>query len=264
MDTISSPSPLVFDKQHIAQLILQDLQREDVFPVGALCAAKHVSNEIEAHLIEVLNKDYVSVKKGGDTSIMSFYALYLLNEFRSKKLYPILLRIFYLTEEQLDIFIGDALTEALARMTAANFSGTVETFFEIFENKKLYEFARTAALDVILLLFIHDTVDHNLVISHIETRLKKAIETEDFEDVTELVSFVMDARIQKLYDLAYYAFDHDLIDLMHYDRKWFEERCNEPIEKDYKFHNFIDSAYLDLKSWTSLGKLKPIALGGFL
>jgi hypothetical protein len=49
---------------------------------------------------------------------------------------------------------------------------------------------------------------------------------------------------------------------MHYDKEFFEKEFKSPIEKDYKFHNFIDRAYDKLKSRAGFQELRAVALGG--
>lgn len=250
-------------KENVA-LVLHDLNRENVFPAGALIYAKNIKNELEPYLLEVLEKGIEDVKNYESVTSAPFFALFLLNEFRSPKLYPILLKIFYLDEEQLGELIGDALTECLGRITAANFTGSVAKLWAIFDDLDLYEFARTAALNALLILFLHDN-NAKKIMDDLEIRLKSFIKNgdeDDIEDVTHLVDMIIEGRMSALYYLGQEAFAKNMIDLRYFDRIWFDRKIQEPLDKNRLHHNFIGSAYDEIRRWSSFQQEPCIALGG--
>lgn len=251
--------------KELAQIILSDLNTANVFPAGALVNAKYVHKELEPHLLADLSHAIEAVKRGEDPSRMSFFSLYLLNEFRTPELYPLLMKILRLNEPQLDRLIGDTLTEGIARMIAANFNGIADELWEIFDDQTLYEYARNAAVTGLLILVLHHKIAYEPTVAQVRARFVERMEAKHVKELTELMVFIMHTRMFELYDLVQEAFERNLIELFFYgDHECFEKRCALPRDLSYKHHNFIDGAFDELRWWSGMQTKMPIGLGGRL
>lgn len=252
---------MIIDKEIVAQRILESLDNVEVFPEGALRYAAQVKKELEPHLIAALNNALDDIK---DPSIESesdipFFALFLLGEFCTKAAYPIFLRIFLLSEDELEDLIGDAVTEILPQATAACFDGDMQDLLSLFDNKELYEFARIAALHTVRILLLQGIIGVDQVVSEIESRLKKAINSGNSGDITWLIDFIDDCKLHTLYHMVREAFDLELVDLTFYSREDFEGSCAEEINLNVPWHNFIGSACAELRGWSSFKDLPKLS-----
>jgi len=84
------------------------------------------------------------------------YALYLLAEFQEPRAFPLIIKMARLPE--LDLLLGDGITEALPKALAATFSGELRDFYPLVEDRQADEFARGGALVAMGILCVQDRV----------------------------------------------------------------------------------------------------------
>ena len=132
------------------------------YPRDAVDAVLARREEAIPQLLQVLERLPVLYAKGEwDLEWMIHeYALYLLSEFGERRAFPLILEISRLPD--LDDLLGDGITEALPKTLAATFSGELNAFYPLIEDRQADEFARGSALDAIGILFKQERITRSV------------------------------------------------------------------------------------------------------
>lgn len=121
-------------------------------PRQALAEAACQREAITPYLLDAVNTIYQKVQEVGEEVCddpsygLSFYALYLLSQFREQRAFPIYLQILTLDEDCLDMVLGDALTETMPNVLYSAFNGDIVALQAVIADDTLEPFARDAAL----------------------------------------------------------------------------------------------------------------------
>lgn len=121
-------------------------------PKQALAEAARQREAITPYLLDAINTVYQKVQEIGDEVCddpsydLSYYALFLLAQFREQRAFPVFLQILTLDEDCLDMVLGDALTETMPSVLYSTFNGDVSALQAVIANDTLRPFARSAAL----------------------------------------------------------------------------------------------------------------------
>lgn len=121
-------------------------------PKQALAEAARQREAITPYLLDAVNTVYQKVQEIGDEVCddpsydLSYYALFLLAQFREQRAFPVFLQILTLDEDCLDMVLGDALTETMPSVLYSTFNGDVSALQAVIANDTLRPFARSAAL----------------------------------------------------------------------------------------------------------------------
>ena len=136
--------------------ILKELSvfgQDQPVPKQALAEAARQREAITPYLLDAINTVYQKVQEIGDEVCddpsydLSYYALFLLAQFREQRAFPILLNLLTLDDEDLlDIVLGDTLTENMPSALYSTFNGDVSALQAVIANNTLRPFARCAAL----------------------------------------------------------------------------------------------------------------------
>jgi hypothetical protein len=81
-----------------------------------------------------------------DEATLLFRGLYILGGRRDPQAFEPLLRLLHRPPDEVEWLLGDAITEALARIAAGIFDGNVEALFAVIVDRRLDEFVREALL----------------------------------------------------------------------------------------------------------------------
>jgi len=130
--------------------------------------------------------------------------MFLLAEFKEKKAFPYLLSLLRLPEEDVDFIFGDTLTEDLKRILLSTFNGkNMQMLLDIIENQELFEWARAAALDAYMFLYMEGYVSREEFISYIRSLIYDKLRgDESYVMNTAIVGCIIDThRIEDKYDL---------------------------------------------------------------
>jgi hypothetical protein len=120
------------------------------FPCAAVEFASSHRDEVAPHLIEALTQ-IVSVPAiaNDDNYLLHLYALYLLAAWRDTRAYAPMIALGYLSEANLDLVLGDLLTDGYERCLASVCDGDVQPLQALFEDTQASHWARMAGLDAI-------------------------------------------------------------------------------------------------------------------
>jgi len=124
------------------------------FPMDAMRAAVEQREVITPELLRVLEsvaEDAVSYAERKDY-MLHLFALYLLAQFREKRAYAPIIKMFSAPgETPFDLF-GDTVTEGLSRILASVYDGNPAPLRGLVGSDEVNEYVRSAALDAFLVL----------------------------------------------------------------------------------------------------------------
>ena len=134
--------------------IMRDLARDDIFPKAAMAEARARSEEmvpIFVDLVSRLARQPISEMK--DSDLMSLIPIFhMLGEWQEPRAYRPLVQMLARPTNVIDHLLGDAVTETSFRVIAGTFDGDLQPLFDVIDNKKADEFARTALMSALVLI----------------------------------------------------------------------------------------------------------------
>jgi len=124
------------------------------FPMQAMRAAIQQREAITPELLRVVetvaeNPEQYARREGHELHI---FALYLLAQFREKRAYPFIVKMFSAPGETAFELAGDTVTERLNRIFASVYDGNALPLRELVENEAANEYVRDAAVDAFVVL----------------------------------------------------------------------------------------------------------------
>src|SRR6266478_4997423 len=84
--------------------------------------------------------------------MLSVFALYLLAQFREKRAYPAIVKMFSAPGETSYELVGDTVTEGLKQILASVYDGNPAPLHGLIEDEEANEYVRDAAINAILVL----------------------------------------------------------------------------------------------------------------
>lgn len=230
------PSDVLLD----VDAILEALQTAcpGTLPTEAIRSAQQQPEAVTPRLLEVL-KDAISQHRAGDTpeGDAHLIALYLLVEFETPEVLPLILELFALADDGADMLFGDALNDDGARMLAMLVDERTEAIDELIRNPNLDMFRRWTAAAVFPQLVLNGKLTREAAAARLEEHLRWAIDVGDEEATTGLVDALCNLAVPSSLPLIKRAFEAELID---------DSMINWPeIEKEFKAG---DERYLEWRS----------------
>lgn len=121
-------------------------------PKQVLAEAARQREAITPYLLDAINTVYQKVQEIGDEVCddpaydLSYYALFLLAQFREQRAFPKLLQLLTLDEDALDIVLGDAVSEVMPKALYSTYNDGIQALQAVIANDVLSPYARGAAL----------------------------------------------------------------------------------------------------------------------
>jgi len=146
----------------------------------------------------------------------------------------------------IDLFLCDLTTETLSSVLASTFTGDLNAILSIIKNQHLYEFARGAAIDALVVLYKHDVISREKIISIFDSFFDELYDDHS-PTPSILVSNCCDIHATELTDKINKYFKANIIDegFISYEdiQENFSMSYEEAMEKFYKeyFHNMMNN-----------------------
>lgn len=123
-------------------------------PIEALEAAVARKDEITPELLRIVENAVRDARQLAQQPERSahIYALYLLAQFRERRAYPLIVRLFSLPDELPFEVAADVITEDLDRILASVSGGDLSGMAELVGNERVNEYVRAAALRAMVVL----------------------------------------------------------------------------------------------------------------
>lgn len=224
-------------------------------PREALAEAVRQREAVTPYLLDALDKVYEGVQKEREeiwddpAYDLSYYAFFLLSQFREKRAYPKVLRILTLDPEALDIVLGDLVTST-GDILYSTYDGELAPALAVISDAKLDPFARGAALSLLEGLYRDGRLPRETLDELLRGYLEALGEGEDDSVFGgTLVSMIADCDLYELAEDVREAFRQDKIDLLRlgdFDG-FFDELYNESRRGDET--KTIDDTASELSGW---------------
>lgn len=201
---------------------------------------EEIISEKETYIPELLSvaedvrvnyKKYIEKNTGN--YLGHIYAFYLLAQFRVMAFYPVFVDILKLPEDDLDVLLGDFLTEDSGRILASLYDkpDDITLLKELIEDENVYIYARGQAARALTMLALCESVKREDVLEYYKSLLKHAIDGADYHPyvITEIICCSEDLYPDALYDDIKQAYEQnivltDIIRLENIDRTMGQDR----------------------------------------
>ena len=236
--------------------IMRDLARDDIFPKAAMTEARARSEEMVPIFVDMISHlARQSISEMKDSDLMTFIPIFhMLGEWQEPRAYRPLVQMLARPTNVIDHLLGDALTETSFRVIAGTFDGDLQPLFDVIENKKADEFARTALMNALVLIAQLHPTQRPVIEDYFRTFRQRcpkassdvltgwtdAVANLGLEDMSETVRVVFD---KGLIPKNYCNFGHFLEDL-----GATLEANGSPANRRYQ-NSLITDAIEDLSKW---------------
>jgi len=227
--------------------ILKELEYgRGYFPYEAVQEAIRRKDEIIPELIKILEYTEKNIHKieNDPDYVAHMFAMFLLAQFREKRAYPLVVKIFSHPGETSEKIAGDFVTEHLARVLASLSNGDTTLIKQLIENRKAYEYVRAAALQALLILVINGQMSREELIDYFKSLVREKLERKPSIIWIDLALFSSYLCAEELYEDIKLACQKGLIensffsmeDFDEYLAKGWEKSLEElKSERDYRF-----------------------------
>ena len=164
--------------EEIIELLYSD--NENKFNYEAVEMARKNKGEINDYLlkeIEKINKD-IDDNKIEYMPLFFDYAVFLLTEFKEKRLYPLLINL--LNKEKINAFnfYGDGLMEKLPSVLVTVYDGNINLINKVLENKKVDSYIKEMLIKTYIYFYENNIISKD----EIETYIRKLIKLYENSD----------------------------------------------------------------------------------
>ncbi|MBI2792219.1 MAG: DUF1186 domain-containing protein [Gammaproteobacteria bacterium] len=250
-------SPKKKDDIHTIDDILDDLDYLLAgFPEAAIEAAIEKQNEMIPILLDILDdalKDYDLLESD---CLAPIYAMYLLAKFREKRAFPKIIEILELPDQSAELILGpDGVTDyGIKNIIASTFDGDLKRIYNLIEDRKAFEYSRSAGINVLLALYATNQISYESVIEYYNHLIHGGLEKPQLLLWSILACSIMDLYAIELYDPMMAAFNEGLVDTDFIKQKHFEEHFKENIaavrkEWLYNCYHIIEDLPKEMSWW---------------
>jgi hypothetical protein len=131
--------------------IIDELADYKVFPVAAIRAARTNREALAPRFIQAFEEFRQGMNQDHVGSLL-FLAFHLLGEWRERSAYRPLTRLLRSPSKQVELILGDAITETSHRVMAAVFDGTLQPLYELILDPAANEFVRSRMCEAVAML----------------------------------------------------------------------------------------------------------------
>ena len=116
------------------------------YPLEAMEAATLNQEEVTPYLLDALDMAYTEKGELDGDYMLHMFGMYLLSQFKEKHAFEKLVKLLELSYEELNLIMGDTLTEDYQTLLVATYDGNRKLLENIIENENIDFYARGAAL----------------------------------------------------------------------------------------------------------------------
>jgi len=174
-DNESAPSTLIMTVPEILEALEPYSGR---FPMEAMRAAIEQREAITPELLRVVEAIAANPAEAAkrEDYMLPVFTLYLLAQFREKRAYPAIVKMFSAPGETSYNLVGDTVTEGLKQIFASVYDGNPAPLHGLIENEEADEYVRDAAINAILLLEKTDQIPRAEVIDYFRSLFRGRLE----------------------------------------------------------------------------------------
>jgi hypothetical protein len=212
-------------------------QREAITP-ELLRAVESVAEDPVKH---AERKDYM----------LHLFALFLLAQFREKRAYAPIVRMFSGPGETPFDLAGDTVTEALSQILASVYDGNPALLHGLVESEAVNEYVRSTALNTFLVLERTGQIPRADVVEYFRSLFHGKLQREHSYVWDGLVCSVADLPAPELLDEVRQAYANRLVDDTVADLEGIERDIAAPEPGRHDRQHLITDAIAEMEWWTS-------------
>jgi hypothetical protein len=184
------------------------------FPMEAMRAAIEQREAITPELLRVLEAvaenpvEYAKRKN----HMVHLFALFLLAQFREKRAYPAMVKMFSSPGETPFDLAGDTVTEGLSQVLGSVYDGNPGLLEGLVESEQVNEYVRAAALNAFLVLENTGQMSRETVVAYLRGLFHGRLQRTPSFAWSELVCVVADLPAPELLDDVRQAYADGLVD----------------------------------------------------
>ena len=222
----------------------------DGFPKEAVQAAIAQQSAITPKLISCLNKAIEDKSSLEENAVGHLFAVFLLSQFQEKTAFESMIRLARLPEDDIDLLIGDSITEDLHRFIASTYNGDLLAIKRLIEDIEINQWSRKAALKSLVILANEGQVDVDETIGYMKNLFTHPSFSDDNGEITDLVTVCCDFLPQPFYDQIQQAFQDERVDTFVIDMTDIKRRLSHDKPKyiaDY--YTYITDTIAEMEHW---------------
>ncbi|MBN1429935.1 MAG: DUF1186 domain-containing protein [Anaerolineae bacterium] len=250
------------------QKILKDIAYlTEELPQEALRKAIDNQAKITTELLRILEYARKNIREllymQEEDYVAHLYAFYLLAQFREQRAYPLIVDFFSIPGEATLTTTGNFVTEDLGRVLASVSGGDPSLMKQLIEDEKVNEWVRSAAIDGLLSLVIHDQLSREEVIDYFRGLYRGGLEREPSAVWDALISGSCDLYPEELFEDIRQAFEEDLIDSVFVPFREIEEALKRDKEdvlaktQQDPHLAFVDDTIKEIEWWACFQSSPP-------
>src|SRR5216684_782353 len=231
------------------------------FPMQAMQAAIEQREAITPELLRVVDAMAANPAEVANREdyMLPVFVLYLLAQFREKRAYPAVVRMFSAPGETSYDLVGDTVTEGLKRVFASVYDGNPAPLYGLIENEEANEYVRDACINALLVLEHTGQMPRNELVEYFRSLFRGRLQRTHSFAWDGLVCAVADLPAPELLEEVQQAYAEGLVDESVADLKGIERDLTAPELWRRERHTLITDAIGEMEHWTCfhLGDSRP-------
>lgn len=232
--------------------ILQQLEKyTGEFPKDALQAAIEQREAITPELLRMVEAIAANPTEFAqrEACLLPVFSLYLLAQFREKRAFPAVVKMFSAPGETAYQLVGDTVTEGLKQIFASVYDGNPTPLYGLIENEEADEYVRDAAINAILVLENTGQMSRAEVVHYFRSLFHGKLKRTHSFAWNGLICAVADLPAPELLEEVRQAYREDLVDEGVADLKGIERDVANPQPWRREGRTLITDAIGEMEGW---------------
>lgn len=205
------------------------------FPRAALAYANAHRDEVAPHLVAALAHMAADPSMAEDPDYMlHLYAMHLLAAWRDTRAYAPMVALGHHDEDTVELMMGDTVTESYGRCLASVCDGDLQPLKTLFEDTQACHWARTAALDALVLRVLEGDDARDALVQYLmergdaeAQRSRLAKPQSPPKSPSKSIPQIMEPNV--LDHIAWAATDIAAVEMLERIEQWFDEQLLDPM-----------------------------------
>ncbi len=230
------------------------------FPLEAMRAAVEQREALTPELLKVLETaaaDPVEFAKRKDYMLLVF-GIYLLAQFRERRAYAPLVRMFRAPDETPFDLVGDTVTDALHQILGSVYDGDPAPLQGLVEDENVNDYVRSSALDAFIVLARSGQMTREEVVAYYQSLFRGRLRRKHSHAWDGLVTSTADLPAPELLADVRWAYAEGLVDPGFASLKGIERDLLDPKPKPGGNFDIITDAIKELRSWAAFAPETPV------
>jgi hypothetical protein len=232
------------------------------FPMVAMQAAVEQREAITPELLRVLESVADDPAKWAERKeyMLHLFAMFLLAQFREKRAYPLIIRMFSAPGETTYDLAGDVVTEGLKRIIGSVYDGNAALLQGLVENDNAYEFVRGAAVEAFVVLKESGQMSREEVAAYYQSLFRGKLKRIYSQVWDALVCTMADLPAPELLEDVRQAYADGLVDPGFARLSDLERELRDKRRWRTERYGIITDAISEMSWWSSFKQKEPGAV----